>query len=298
MEFINIIKKIGIRAFFYKLKFFICPNEDWIKCLCAREGAYKYLEKYEKLLDNIPTTEYKEDNTPFQTIWVCWLQGIDNAPLLVQKCIQSLKHFAGNLKVVVLDNNNITDYIEIPEHIAKKYEQGIIKNTFYSDYVRIAILKKYGGIWIDSTTYLTNEIPSYILESQLFCFRDFPVCKVNASNWFIAAKKGHPIIEQMELLLNEYWRNETHLVSYSIFHLFFTMIIYHNERNNKLWNTVPFFMDGNCKLMQNELFDTYSEKRFKQLCEISPIHKLSYKFSEESFNLDNTIYQYIMRKNF
>lgn len=296
MNPISLIKKRGIRALFYKLKASIFPKDEYIKSLCAREGAYEYLLKYEPLLDSYQHKESDDDNNP-PTIWVCWLQGIENAPLLVQKCVESLKRFSGNMNVVILDNTNITDYIDIPSHISQKYKQGIISHTFYSDYVRIAILKKHGGLWIDSTTYLTGEIPSYITDAPLFCFKQMPIGKVSASNWFIGAKKGNPIVGQLEYLLNEYWRREDKLVSYSIFHLFLTMIINHNEKNRQLWKEVPYFEDANCKVMQQELFDQYSETRFKQLCGISSIHKLTYKFSKKADEIANTYYQHIIGHN-
>lgn len=33
-----------------------------------------------------------------RTIWICWFQGIDNAPLIVKKCIQSIRNWGGGRK--------------------------------------------------------------------------------------------------------------------------------------------------------------------------------------------------------
>lgn len=69
------------------------------------------------------------------------------------------------------------------------------------------------------------------------------------------------------------------------------MIISHNEFNRNCWKKVPRFPSENIDVLQKELFEDFSEKRFEQIKQISTIHKLSYKFSEELFNKENTFYK-------
>lgn len=57
-------------------------------------------------------------------IYFCWLQGETNMPPLVKCCYNSLKMNAGRYKICFIDDNNFSDYVDIPEYILKKYRGG------------------------------------------------------------------------------------------------------------------------------------------------------------------------------
>lgn len=73
-------------------------------------------------------------------IWVCWLQGEENAPKLVKKCISSIRQHANGHEVIILTENNIKEYIDIPEYIIENAQRGILSRTNFSDIVRFALL--------------------------------------------------------------------------------------------------------------------------------------------------------------
>lgn len=230
-------------------------------------------------------------------IWICWLQGFENAPLLVQKCRDSVLKYHSNCDVVLLDDSNIKDYVDIPDYIVQKHQKGIIHHTQYSDYVRIALLAKHGGVWIDSTALLTADLPDYILNADLFCFKVQPLGKVVASSWFIAAKPMNPIVLNVLEIFNDYWKHENKLISYSLIHLSWTMAATTNDSNRKLWDDVPYMDDVNCKLLQMDLFSAYSETRYKQITQMSSVHKLTYKFDEKDAQKEGTFYQHIIQES-
>lgn len=287
------LKKIGLKCTLLKLQSRIFSHDSAVNSACDRIGAYNYLKKYEYVLDKLNfAKEHSECKEP-KKVWLFWQQGYQSAPELVRKCKDSVLQNCSNLEVVVLDNSSVRNYISIPSFIDEKHDRGIIPNAHFADYIRISLLSKYGGIWIDATAYLTNSLPDYIVNADLFCFKDETIGKTCASNWFIAGCKNHPFFIQMKYLLESYWEKENKLVSYSIFHLFWFMIIQHNDANQQIWDTVPYFPDPNCKILQKELFDTFSINRFEQIKRLSSIHKLTYKFSEEKRLIPNTFYQKI-----
>ena len=61
------------------------------------------------------------------------------------------------------------------------------------------------------------------------------------------------------------------------------------------WKKIPAYSCQPPHILQNELFDMYDERRFNQLMEMSIIHKLSYKFAEEKFEQENTVYQHLKK---
>lgn len=298
MGVINLIKKRGVAGLFKKLKRrFIIANKH-VNSEIAILGTYDYLQKYNYVKKYEHAGMPSDYTNPYPgRIWVCWLQGLDNAPLLVQKCVESIRQYSGKYEVVVLDKENIYKYVKLPEYINEKYDKGIIPAAHYADVVRVSLLKRYGGVWIDSTTLLLDELPAYIWENQLFCYKVAPDTKVYASNWFIASYAYHPVIVLLEAYLYEYWRREKRLVSYSIFHLFFSMAVDANEQNCETWKSVPAFPDENCKLLQSELFDPFNAERLEQIKQLSPVQKLSYKFSEECFEQKGTMYEKIVARN-
>ena len=290
----SILKKIGIKAAAYKLIARIFPKDQEALGICDRIGAYRYLQKYEYVLKQIqPIRPVRQFGT--NIIWLCWLQGYDQAPLLVQKCRDSIFRHNPDMNIIIVDNSNLEQYVQFPDYINQKHEDGIIPHAHYADLIRISLLEKYGGTWIDATTYMTDSLPDYITDSELFCFKTFPYGKCYASNWFISAQPNNPIIQQMKSLLFEYWEKESKLVSYSIFHLFWAMIITFDDYNASLWDKIPYFDDVNCKVLQMEMFKPFSQKRFDQITAITPIHKLTYKFKEEDSQLENTFYKFLIR---
>ncbi len=290
------LRRIGLKGAAYKFVARLFPQDSQIRAACDRIGAYRYLKKYECVLrEPRPSVSQNDENKKPDIIWLCWFQGYDNAPFLVQKCRDSIIKHNPDKKIVVVDNSNLEQYIQLPEYIERKHDEGIIPHAHYADLIRITLLAQHGGTWIDTTVYATNKLPEYISQSELFCYKVAPFGKTVASNWLISAAPNNPIILQMKSLLYEYWKNENKLVSYSIFHLFWTMTVEFNENNAALWHKVPYFDDVNCKILQMGLFDQYSDERFQQIKSMSGIHKLTYKFPEESTQLENTFYKFIIQ---
>ena len=128
-----------------------------------RNKKYKKIyKKYKKKLDNInyQKEEYNEDGK--DNIWVCWFQGVDKAPEIVKKCIESIKKYNKDKNIHIIDRKNFKEYVTIPKYILEKWEKGVISNTHFSDILRIILLIEHGGFWLDATTLLTNELPKYI----------------------------------------------------------------------------------------------------------------------------------------
>ena len=98
----------------------------------AHIATLSYLKKcYGHLVENVePSLGQPTENAP---VWVFWWQGEENAPVLVQRCIASIRKYAGNHPVRVIDQENYREFVTIPAHIEVKREQGIISLTHFSD---------------------------------------------------------------------------------------------------------------------------------------------------------------------
>jgi len=297
----------ALRAYKQILKkkgWYVCCNEvrkrifrlRWLRSLKVVEAAeedkvFRCLKKYYK--QQTTQSEVKENPYP-NKIWICWLQGMENAPHIVKRCYLSIQKHSGSREIIVITENNMSQYVNFPEYIKKRILKKQISPTHISDLIRISLLAEYGGIWLDSTCYLTDNIPDYVTNEPVFMFKSFLFSlHIKASNWFMAAQPNNSIICQTRDMLYEYWRREKFLKHYFIFHLSLSIVVDANNQNRLLWKKMPVFPNTNPHLLQFELFDEYNKERLEQIKNLSFVHKLSYKFPLENFEKKNTFYDII-----
>lgn len=256
--------------------------------------ALEYFEKYSYVLDEIKPIETSDKYQ--NKIWQLWLQGEENMPSIVKKCTESVKKYHDN--IVLLTKENLQEYIQLPDYIEEKYQKGIISHANYSDLIRLTLLSKYGGCWVDSTIYLTGKIPQEAFESQFFTFKcldsenlkyiknldQFKVFSNHRnkvisfeSPCFLASKAGSILINAVLKLFLEYWKHETQLADYLMIDKMFVLAILNNPDCKKEFMEMSSYYLENMTLLQNALFEPYDENLMNCIKEISSVHKLTHK---------------------
>ena len=154
------------------------------------------------------------------SIFVLWWQGIENAPEIVKICNNSLNRAIDikDTKIIFLDKNNYKDFIDIPQYIMNKFNQGKISVTHLSDYIRFKILYKYGGIWVDATLLFTQKIDKGLFTRDFFTLKN-PDAYIDdiTSRWecfFIGGKKGYSFFKLLINFWEEYWKKEDDVITY------------------------------------------------------------------------------------
>jgi hypothetical protein len=229
-------------------------------------------------------------------IWIFWWQGMDNAPLVVQKCYDSVKRNFPDWKITVLTADNYQDYVSFPNYIEEKRNKGIISLTHFSDLMRLELLIKYGGLWLDATVFCTgHNIPRSILKSDIFVFQtQKPGADGHAtlmSSWLIYAKANNHLLMSTQLLLYDYWKKSNQLIDYFLFHHFFTIA---SSRFPLEAAKIPPFCNTVPHILLLHFFDKYDEDLFEDLKNMTCFHKLSYKFTEEDMDKKGTFYDVII----
>ena len=276
------LKNIGIVPFLYKAKHRLFSTDKDVMAICARNGAYEYLKRYAYACKSNKREWHSLGKK--KIIWTCWLQGLENAPLLVKECFRKMHQYAGEYEVRVVAATNLDQYVKLPAYIVEKHDKGIIPHAHFSDMIRLNILQTYGGIWIDSTILLTAPLPDFITASDFFSFSTDGAGKVKMGVCLITSCANHPIIEDVYSMLCEYWKHENKLVSYSIFHLFLTIAIESSEQNQTLWEQTPKVRSTYLDMLLPLLGKPFNSDTFKLATQLSSIHKLSYKY--ELFGID------------
>lgn len=260
----------------------------------------KVYDKLNKKYGKFAKTDYAlaPDATVPKKVWFCWLQGIENAPKLIKACYESLIKNLPDYEIIVITENNMNEYVEIPDYVLTKWKNKVFSNTHFSDILRIALLSKFGGVWIDSTVLCTGKMPKYIEDSQFFVYSSKYKNDetIDLSSWFIYSVPNHPIILQTRDLLYEYWAKEKKLKHYYVLHMLMTMIM---RANPKFVENMPFITNIDPHTLQFVyLFKEPKELDIEHIKNLSAFHKLSYKFDKSLTEKENTNYRLILDGKF
>lgn len=242
--------------------------------------------------------EKKRKRSNPDIVWVCWLQGLDQAPLLVKRCVESLEKNLEGKTIKIIDQNNVYDYISIPEDIRAKREKGLIKDAHYSDLIRLELLTRYGGYWIDATVFctdgsmlaLTDQMPLFLYSFYYFGFNP-EIMELN--NWLIGSTTNNNILCLTKELVYAYWRKYNRVVDYFFFHLFLTMAADYYEDEYK---QIPVVSQVDAHILATYIFDPYDETKYQLLCRSTGFHKLSIRFDQKSMEDKNTFYDVVIRR--
>jgi hypothetical protein len=160
---------------------------------------------------------------------MCWFQGEDHKSLcgLNRKCINRWKELNPTWQVNVLSDKTIANYV--PEYF------DIVKNSpkrsleAKSDLLRILLLSKFGGVWVDASVYsmlpLSDFYENIMNNTGFFSYRFVPrgtylpkqgLCEI--VSWFLCADKpNHYIIEKWKTKFITEFKNSKHW-KYLTFH--------------------------------------------------------------------------------
>lgn len=216
-------------------------------------------------------------------IWIFWWQGEYEMPFIVKKCYESVYNNIPNekYKINLITKENYKNYVSIPSYIIEKVEKGKISLTHFSDIIRFNLLYNYGGLWIDSTIYLTSPLKEDIFELDLFTHRrcDMNSNNISQANWaiyIIGGKKNHILFKYIYESLLFYWKIYNKQIDYfltdNIIAIAYNNLPYIKECINKINYNNPeiFTLD---KYMNKE----YDGEFFESLKITTNIYKLTYK---------------------
>ena len=216
-------------------------------------------------------------------VWICWWQGYDNAPDLVKMCRANLYNVLdlSEFQIVEITFENLKDYIDFPGWIWEKYNSGIITKTQLSDLLRCGLLYYYGGLWMDTTYYLTKPLSAEMLEEKdLYTLHldEFEGITISQGRWamnFLYTKKGHLLPQFVLNAFYYYYAAYNELYDYFMVDYFARMLYnyvdYIREEIDLLLPEQP-----KCFLLQTVLNEPYPNEEFENAKETTSIYKLNY----------------------
>lgn len=228
-------------------------------------------------------------------IWQYWGQGIDeNLPEIVKICFASVDKHKDDFTVIRLDDQNLGDYLELPDFVWQKRKNPEFKPAFFADLLRLALLYHYGGIWIDATILLTAPIDQQLQSQDFFMFSRHKKAEnqdfwtqfnadyfgwhqhhyVNILNSFIIAKQHNLIIKDCLQILLNFWHTQNRITHYFFFQIMFDVLMqkyadYYQEFLN-IDDTLPH-------LLVAKLEQPFNQDEYDKMIARCQIHKLTYR---------------------
>ena len=228
-------------------------------------------------------------------VWLCWLQGLDKAPVLVQKCCESVRTHLTDREIIVITAKNMGQYVRLPDFILEKWKAGEITNTHLTDLLRLELLIRYGGLWLDATVFCSEgreKIPDYFFDSELFFFQSLKPGRDGKafypSSWLICAKSNNKPLMATRELCYAYWKTHRRLDEYYLLHAFLSLVLDYYPQE---WRQVIPRDNAAPHLLLLRLFESYDERLWQAIKAQSPFHKLSYKLEEALTEREGTYYR-------
>ena len=98
-------------------------------------------------------------------IWCFWHSS--DLPKSIEKSIMSWRLYNPNYKIHIINKNNIKEFL--PELNLKNIPNLRENYTLLSDIIRIHLIYKYGGFWIDASTFSTMSFDHWL--NNVLCIK-------------------------------------------------------------------------------------------------------------------------------
>ncbi|RVD19619.1 capsular polysaccharide synthesis protein [Mesorhizobium sp. M4B.F.Ca.ET.017.02.2.1] len=175
-----------------------------------------------------------------RTIWILWLQGIETAPEIVKASMTSWQRVNPSWTIQILTRESLADFLPEVNDPSSILSMSLSDAT-YSDIVRIELLSRYGGVWVDATCYCLQPLDAWldgVMSEGFFAF-ERPVPTRMLSSWFLAASQSSHIVYEWRKRVRRHWQKRTDDPDYFWFHHLFGYSYQNDRKFRELWDRVP-----------------------------------------------------------
>jgi len=245
----------------------------------TREAVLRYLDRHMKPVSLRPAPEPEPEEQ--RHVWTLWLQGIQQAPAIVRRCIASQEKLSATLHV--LDLKQILGLIQLPPYILEKWEKGRIRPAHFADICRVQLLYQYGGVWADATDYFHQDLPPWLWEQDFFVYlsgKHLQGSYAGIQNCFIRARKGNTLLGAWRDAIFQYWERESSALDYFIHQQLLLWVVRHNAQAASLFEKMPQLeQDPTHVLWFQKGGEAYRPEVVDQVCAQALFQKTEYKSS-------------------
>ncbi len=196
----------------YAFPFLYKWHHQMLQCY-LREELKDVVDRY-KVCDKESIIEKKNN------CFIFWYQGFSELPSVVKKCIDKIQETNPHLNFYFLSQENIDDYCgDLSEDVKRKFSEKKISIQHYSDIIRVYLLSKYGGFWIDATLFVTQKFPDEIYEYSFYSVKSSIPNNSNISKrrwaiYFMYSVPDNILMNFIYECLCEYFKNNDKTIDY------------------------------------------------------------------------------------
>jgi hypothetical protein len=175
-----------------------------------------------------------------RVIWDLWLQGWRDPPEIVSACRRTWERHNRGWTLVPLSKESACRLLAGSDALRLVADKPLPPEAL-SDVIRIELLRRYGGVWADATTYCLRPLDDWLSErltSGFFAFAN-PAPDRMLSSWFLAATTDNLIVAEWAMAVADYWLIHDERHTYFWFHYLFAKCYRKNEGFRRVWDRTP-----------------------------------------------------------
>lgn len=292
-----------------------------VKEIKKQNKAFHIIKQYINITENpFPSLQPKNRQ---DVVWQFWeppkTTNCSAGLKLVSSCLESVqKNIWAGYKRELLDLSTSKKYVEFPDFVYQKLQDNRdgFGFTAFSDILRLALLYKFGGIWLDASILVLQPLGTkYIFykHGTGFSFARSPnvsssdrrtwrhydptyfswsrFSRIKWLNSFIISGENTKIIEELLRILLLIWKYEHRYP-----HYFTTQIIYNHLAKINASAAFSSQSDIPIHYLQrhlNEKFNTDIYNHIKRSC---PLQKMSWKIHAPKLPNQDTFFDHIIQQ--
>ena len=249
--------------------------------------------------------ERKETTTEFPNIiWTMWQQGEAQMPETVRASMKTIKDFAerNGCEFILLTNENLVDFIDIPTDIIEKYKRKELTAAHYSDIIRFSLLYQYGGIWMDATLFVSPYATVDMFKGDFFSLNHPPIHADEIeraigdfkwSSFFLAGKKEKSYFKHIRDLYIYFIRKYPVFIHYLMLDYFILSEYKLNDEFKDLVDELPVLAPAErVWFLRDHANDIFDENVWTEVLKTTPIMKTTYKINPEKLIPQSYLYKF------
>lgn len=232
----------------------------------------------------------KGDTDHRSTLWTYWAQGWDSdgVPAVVAMCHRRLKELAGS-DVVALDLDSVAELVQIPADLARLD----LGHAHRSDLLRLELLGRYGGTWIDATCFVTEDPRPHLADLSKDGFFAFEMAG-RLLNWLISCEADSYLIRMTRSALHAHVREHKKWGDYFLFHHVFEALVLCDEEFRRLWEASPRTRLGGPTAFMRHRTEPADQVDTEELFARSFVQKLSYRYIDDALKIPGSFMNHLI----
>ena len=152
---------------------------------------------------NVNSFDFQLEKTTVmpKIVWIFYNDIVSNAPYTVRMTIRSWKHHNPQWDIIILSHDKISNYVD-PKVIFKESMSSHDKSAM----LRLALLSKYGGVYVDPSVLCMEPLDSWVWDT--ITPKGYWMYNCKTCSWFIMAASQSNIASKSFESAMEYWSSK------------------------------------------------------------------------------------------